>query len=43
VTWAREHGFYNVTLNVWSCNPDAQAFYERMGLVPYKIGMEQVL
>lgn len=41
--FARESGCYNVTLNVWACNPKAQAFYERMGLTPYHIGMEQVL
>lgn len=40
---ARQSGCYNVTLNVWSCNPSAQAFYERMGLQPYKVGIEQVL
>ena len=32
-----------VTLNVWSCNPGAMAFYEKMGLKPQKIGMEMVL
>ena len=42
-SWAREHGFYNVTLNVWSCNPKAQGFYEAMGLKPYKVGMECIL
>ncbi len=36
-------GCYHVTLNVWSCNPDAMKFYERMGLVPYKVGMEKIL
>ncbi|RDX32395.1 GNAT family N-acetyltransferase, partial [Bifidobacterium breve] len=36
-------GCYNVTLNVWACNPKAQTFYERMGLTPYRIGMEQIL
>ena len=41
--WARESGFYNVTLNVWVCNPGARAFYEHLGLIPYKVGMEQVL
>ena len=41
--YAREKGCYNVTLNVWSCNPGAMAFYEKLGLVPYKIGMEQIL
>lgn len=41
--FARNEGFYNVTLNVWSCNPSAQAFYEARGLTPYRIGMEQIL
>lgn len=41
--FARSEGFYNVTLNVWTCNPGAQHFYEAMGMQPYKIGMEQVL
>lgn len=41
--FAKESGCYNVTLNVWSCNPTALAFYERMGLVPQKIGMEHIL
>ena len=43
INFAREQGFYNVTLNVWSCNPSAQAFYEARGLTPYRIGMEQIL
>ena len=40
---ARENGFYNLTLNVWSCNPGALRFYEAMGLTPQKIGMEMLL
>ena len=40
---ARENGCYNVTLNVWSCNPNALRFYERMGMVPQKIYMEKIL
>ena len=43
VEYAKENGFYNITLNVWSCNPGAQKFYEAMGLKPQKIGMEQIL
>lgn len=43
LAYAREHNYYNVTLNVWSCNPCAQAFYEHLGLKPYQIGMEQIL
>lgn len=41
--FARQQGCYNVTLNVWACNPAAQKFYERCGLVPQKIGMEKIL
>ncbi len=40
---AKENGCYNLTLNVWSCNPSALKFYESMGLVPQKICMEKVL
>ncbi len=43
VRFARENDFYNLTLNVWSCNPGAMEFYQRMGLVPYKVGMELIL
>lgn len=43
VALARESGCYNLTLNVWSCNPSALRFYEAMGLLPQKIGMELVL
>ena len=43
LAFARERGAYNVTLNVWSCNPGAAAFYEKLGLTPYKTGMEQIL
>lgn len=43
LAFAREQGFYNVTLNVWSCNPGAQRFYEALGMSVYKVGMEQVL
>ena len=40
---ARELGCYNVTLNVWSCNPSAMRFYEAQGLTPQKVTMELVL
>ena len=40
---ARELGCWNVTLNVWACNPDAMKFYERCGLKVQKIGMEVIL
>ena len=40
---ARKSGCYNVTLNVWSCNPGAMKFYQKLGLSPYKTGMEKIL
>ena len=40
---ARENGCYNVTLNVWDCNPAAKKFYEECGMVPQKYEMETVL
>ena len=43
LAFAKESGCYNVTLNVWECNPSARKFYEAMGLVPYKTGMEKIL
>lgn len=43
VDYARRLGCYNVTLNVWTCNPGAKAFYERLGLKPYRVSMEQIL
>ena len=43
LAYAKAEGFYNLTLNVWSCNPGAMQFYEAMGLVPQKIGMEKIL
>ena len=41
--YAKEKGFYNITLNVWECNPTAIKFYESMGLKPQRIGMETIL
>ena len=43
VRLAKDSGCYNVTLNVWSCNPTAMRFYESLGMKQQKIGMEQVL
>lgn len=43
VKLAKENGCYNLTLNVWSCNPSAISFYEKCGLVPQKIYMEKIL
>ena len=43
LAYAREKGCYHVTLNVWSCNPGAEAFYRKLGMRPYKTGMETIL
>ena len=43
IDYAKNAGYYNVTLNVWTCNPGAMKFYESMGLKPQKIGMEKIL
>lgn len=43
IDYARGLGCHDVTLNVWSCNPGAKAFYQAMGMTPYKVGMEQLL
>lgn len=41
--YARDIGCYNITLNVWECNPSARLFYEKMGLVPQCSTMEEIL
>lgn len=41
--YAKMRRCYNVTLNVWSCNPGAMKFYESLGLKPQKVGMECLL
>ena len=41
--YARSQGCYNVTLNVWECNPGARGFYEAMGMGVQKTGMEKIL
>ena len=43
VDFAKENGFYNVTLNVWAFNEDAKAFYESLGMKPQKFGMETII
>ncbi len=40
---AKRLGCYHITLNVWSLNPSALRFYEKMGLVPLKLTMEKIL
>lgn len=40
--YARDKGFYNITLHVWECNPGARAFYEAMGMIPQYTSMELI-
>ena len=40
---AKSMNCYNLTLNVWSCNPDAIRFYESLGLTAQKINMEHII
>ena len=41
--FAKENGFYDITLNVWSLNGGATKFYQKMGLLPLKMVMEKIL
>ena len=43
LNFARSNGFYNVTLNVWECNPGARAFYDKCGMKPLKTYLETIL
>lgn len=43
LNFAGQSGCYNITLNVWACNPAAEAFYKKLGLVPQKTTMEKIL
>lgn len=43
LAYAKEKGYYNVTLNVWELNPLAIKFYESLGLKVQKTYMEHIL
>ena len=43
IGYAREKGCYDVTLNVWSGNDSALAFYGKMGMFPKETQMEYIL
>lgn len=43
VSFAKENGCYNLTLNVWNCNDSAMKFYEKCGLKPQKTYLETIL
>ena len=42
-SYAKEQGCYNLTLNVWSCNASAMRFYEKLGMKPLKVVMEDII
>lgn len=41
--FAKANGCYNVTLNVWTGNDGALAFYQKMGMQPQKTKLEAIL
>ncbi len=41
--YAKNSGFYNLTLNVWALNENAHRFYDSMGMKILKYGMETIL
>lgn len=41
--YAKSIGAYHITLNVWTCNPDAVSFYEKLGLSRMEYVMEEIL
>ena len=43
VAFAKSSGGYNITLNVWNLNQSALKFYQKVGMKPLKIYMEQII
>ncbi len=43
VAYAKDNGFDNITLNVWSFNESACRFYEKCGMTPQRVIMEKTL
>lgn len=41
--YAKQRGCHSITLNVWSFNESALAFYRKLGMQPLKVGMEYLL
>lgn len=41
--FAKENGYYNVTLHAWECNPNAVGFYKHLGLEIQQYTMEEIL
>lgn len=43
LSYAKEQGCHNLTLDVWADNSRAVRFYERLGMKPQKFRMEQII
>lgn len=43
LSFAKESGCYNLTLNVWAFNENAIKFYEKLGLTTLKTTLEQIV
>lgn len=41
--YAKDNGYYNVTLHAWECNPAAIGFYKHLGLAIQQYTMEEIL
>jgi len=41
--FAKENGYYNVTLHAWECNPKAVGFYQHLGLKIQQYTLEEIL
>ena len=43
LAYAKENGFYNVTLHAWECNPAAVGFYKSLGMQIQQYTMEEIV
>ncbi|HFU4055663.1 TPA: N-acetyltransferase family protein [Streptococcus suis] len=43
LSYAKEQGCHNLTLDVWADNAGSVRFYERLGMKPQKFRMEQII
>lgn len=41
--YAKENGYYNLTLHAWECNPKAVGFYNHLGMKVQQYTMEEIL
>jgi len=41
--FAKNNGYYNLTLHAWECNPNAVGFYNHLGMKIQQYTMEEIL